>query len=131
MANYVAVAHAERLDPARPGSRWLGFADEALSARLIAGSSYPSLPYWGSFASLDTLRHAALAGMGLVMLPVYVGDPDPKLQRLPMPDLRHLADLWLLCHPDLRRTARVQATRATVARAFQDHAALFRGDRLD
>ncbi len=128
MANYVAVAHAERLDPARPGSRWLGFEDPALSARLIEASSYPSLPFWGSFGSLETLQQAARAGLGLVMLPVYVGDPDPMLQRLKEPDLRHLADLWLLCHPDLRRTARVQATRAAVARAFQENAALFWGE---
>lgn len=127
LASYVAVAHLRRLDPAGGGSRWLGFEDPALSDRLIAGSSYPSVPSWGSFASLETLQHAARAGLGLAMLPVYVGDRDPALQRLEQPDLRPLADMWLLCHPDLRHTARVRAVRAAITRAFQEHAALFQG----
>jgi DNA-binding transcriptional LysR family regulator len=130
LANYVAVSHAARLDPARPGTpaRWLAFDDPALFAKMIAGSSWPDLPAWGSFASLEAIRSAAHAGLGLVMLPVYVGDADPRLQRLVPADPRHVADLWLLCHPDLRHTTRVQAVRAVVAALFRDHAALFRGD---
>ncbi|MDP2309830.1 MAG: LysR family transcriptional regulator [Pseudomonadota bacterium] len=130
LASYVAVAHAAHLDPARPGTpaRWLAFEDRKTVERLIEGSSWPSLPAWGSFDSLEAILSAARAGLGLVLLPVYVGDPDPTLARLGTPDLRHLGDLWLLCHPDLRHTARVQAVRAVVARVFRERAALFRGE---
>lgn len=127
---YVAVAHERRLDPAlgAADTRWLAFDDPAMVARLIAGSAYPALPAWGSFSSLDTMAAAARAGLGLAMLPVYAGDSDPALRRLTAPAPRHLGDLWLLSHPDLRHTARVRAVRATVLQAFHTHAALFRGE---
>ena len=130
LASYVAVAHAHRLDPARPGSeaRWLGYDDPKMITQLVATSSHPSVPLWGSFSTLEAIRSAAHAGLGLVMLPVYIGDADPQLRRLDRPDVRHLGDLWLLCHPDLRHTARVQAVRAAVAQAFRDQAARFHGE---
>ena len=61
------------------------------------------------------LREAALAGMGLVLMPCYLVDDQPALRRLgePLPEL--LTDLWLLVHGDLRRAARI--------RAFMDHVA--------
>ncbi|MES2640625.1 MAG: LysR family transcriptional regulator [Myxococcota bacterium] len=130
LGSYVAVAHAARLDPARPGTpaRWLAYDNRKEIERLIGGSSWPALPAWGSFDSMEVIVSAARAGMGLVLLPIYVGDADPSLQRLVAPALRHLGDLWLLCHPDLRHTARVQAVRAVVARVFRERAALFRGE---
>ena len=61
------------------------------------------------------LREAALAGMGLVLLPCYLADYQPALHRLgePLPEL--LTDLWLLVHDDLRRTARIRAVMDHVA----------------
>lgn len=130
LASYVAVAHASSLDPAQPGTtpRWLAFDDPKMVERIVATSSWPAVPTWGSFSSLDAIVAAAHAGLGLVMLPTYVGDPDPALRRIEPADPRHMADLWLLCHPDLRHTARVQAVRAIVAGVFRDQAALFRGE---
>jgi DNA-binding transcriptional LysR family regulator len=129
LGSYVAIDHAWRLDPEGVGdaTRWLGFEDRKMIERLIAGSSYPTIPVWGAFSSLEAILQAARAGLGLVQLPVYVGDRDPSLRRLLRPDLRPMADLWLLCHPDLRHTARVQAIRAVIARTFQENAALFQG----
>ena len=125
---YVAVAHADRLDPEGGAARWLAFDDARVVASLIADSSYPALPPWGSFNALDAMVHAARAGLGLALLPVYVGDRDPMLTRLPRRGPRHVADLWLLSHPDLRHTARVRATRSVVAACFEAHAGWFRGD---
>lgn len=129
LGSYVAIVHAWRLDPEVVGNatRWLGFEDRKMSERMIAGSSYPAIPAWGAFSSLETILQAARAGLGLVQLPVYVGDQDPNLRRLQRPDLRPMADLWLLCHPDLRHTARVQATRAVIARTFEENVGLFQG----
>ena len=65
--------------------------------------------------TVDGLREAIGAGIGVGPLPCYVGDACPDLRRLGdhEPDLH--ADLWLLTHPDLRQGLRV--------RAFMDFAA--------
>lgn len=130
IASYVAEAHTDRLDPAREGSeaRWLGSPQTRPLASLVASSSHPQLPIWGAFASMEVLVEAAHAGLGLVMLPTYVGDPDPKLRRLARPDVRHVADFWLLSHPDLRDNARLQAARDCVAAALTSRTPLFAGE---
>jgi DNA-binding transcriptional LysR family regulator len=55
------------------------------------------------------LGEAAAGGIGLVLLPCYIGASVPGLAQLtpPLPDLE--SELWLITHPDLRNTARVDA----------------------
>jgi DNA-binding transcriptional LysR family regulator len=52
---------------------------------------------------------AAGLGMGIAILPCYLGDAEPQLRRVlpPIPGL--VTELWLVTHDDLRRTARVRA----------------------
>jgi len=65
---------------------------------------------------------AVRAGLGLAALPCFLADPEPALQRALPPEPGLASELWLLTHPDLRRTARV--------RAFMDHlAAALRKER--
>lgn len=52
---------------------------------------------------------AVRSGLGLAVLPTYLGDQNPNLVRLDAPDMRNVWDLWLLAHPDVRRSARVHA----------------------
>lgn len=130
LASYVGAAHAARLDPERGGGRvrWLGSNMPKLAERLVAASTYPKLPIWGAFASMEMMTHAAHAGLGLAMLPTYVGDADPELQRLAKPDVRHMADFWLLTHRDLRDNARLRVARERITAALTERMALFRGD---
>ncbi len=130
LCNYVGTAHAAPLDPeqcARP-VRWLGSNLNKILEELVASSSYPSVPIWGTFPSMGVMAEAARAGLGWVMLPTYAGDPDPDLTRLPKPDLRHVADFWLLSHRDLRDNARLRAAREAISAGLLQHAALFRGE---
>lgn len=54
---------------------------------------------------------AARAGIGVAVLPCYLGDTEPGLARAlpggPVPALAR--ELWIVTHQDLRRTARVRA----------------------
>ncbi|TPV96954.1 MAG: hypothetical protein B7733_02070 [Myxococcales bacterium FL481] len=63
--------------------------------------------------SVSTQAIAVRAGLGVALLPCFVGDPDPSLRRLFDVSLQTETHLWLLIHADLRQTARV--------RAFVDH----------
>jgi len=130
MANYVAIAHADRLDPEVVGTntRWVGFEDRKIMAAMIAGSSYPEVLPRGSFSSLPLMVQATREGLGISMLPTYVGDRDPALRRLAHSDRRHMADLWLLSHIDLRDNARFRVTRGRVVQAMKNHMSLFEGE---
>lgn len=61
-------------------------------------------------------------------MPCYVADLDPELRRLPNAGLRHVADIWLLSHPDLRNNTRLKLARSCVATAIRERDTLFRGD---
>ncbi len=130
LCNYVGTAHAHRLhlEPRTFPFRWLGSNLNKIQEELVASSSYPEAPLWGTFPSMDLMAEAARAGLGLAMLPTYAGDPDPALTRLSHPDLRHVADFWLLSHRDLRDNARLRAAREAIVTGLLHHAALFRGE---
>jgi len=127
VANYVAAELAETFDPELGGSptRWISFEEREVHESMIAESSYPTLLAWGAFSSIELMVQATREGLGLCMLPTYVGDRDPSLRRLTKPDIRHVADIWMLCHPDLRDNARFRAARACIAQAIKNEAALF------
>lgn len=78
--------------------------------------------------ALPALRDAALAGLGLALLPCYLGDPAPGIRRLTQKKMTEpRSALWLLTHDDLRRTARIRATLDFLAKAFASERALFEG----
>jgi DNA-binding transcriptional LysR family regulator len=58
--------------------------------------------------SLLNQASAVRAGLGLAVLPCFLGDSDRRLKRIdgPLPELE--TELWLLTHPDLQRTARIR-----------------------
>ncbi len=130
-ANYVARAHAHRLDPELEGTqpRWVAFDGREHVEAMIATTSYPHVPPWGEFSSLGLMVQATRAGLGIAMLPCYVADRDPALRRLAKPDVRHVANLWLVCHPDLRDNARFRAARDCIVQALLRRQALFHGER--
>jgi DNA-binding transcriptional LysR family regulator len=77
----------------------------------------------------DTLlTQAALReGMGVSILPCFMGDPDPALARYTEPQPEWDLGLWILLHPDLKRTARVLAFRDHMVEAIKAQIDLFAG----
>ncbi len=82
-----------------------------------------------NFYSDDTLltRAAIEEGLGISYLPCFLGDPDPLLERYCEPDPEHDLGLWILLHPDLKRTARVTVFRDFIIKSIQEQHALFEG----
>ena len=67
--------------------------------------------------SVITLRQAAVAGLGIVPLPCYLGDSSRGLERLTFnPFDKMKTGLWILSHSDLRHTARVRAFTSFAAK---------------
>jgi DNA-binding transcriptional LysR family regulator len=78
--------------------------------------------------SLVAVREGALAGLGLAVLPCYVGDPA-GLVRVGAPIAELASALWLLTHPDLRRTARIRAVLDGLAELLRPLRPLLAGRR--
>jgi DNA-binding transcriptional LysR family regulator len=72
---------------------------------------------------------AARAGLGLAVLPCFLGDSDRRLKRLsgPLPELD--TELWLLTHPDLQRTARIRVLLDLLFDSLRAQRDLFEGRR--
>lgn len=70
---------------------------------------------------------AARAGIGLAALPCFLGDDQPDLVRILPPEPAMAGELWLLTHPDLRRTARVRAFMDSIAAALRAERARLAG----
>ena len=69
--------------------------------------------------SMLSMARAASLGAGLALLPCYLGDREPGLRRLAFKDDTPSTVLWLLIHPDLRRSARVRAVGQYIRTAFE------------
>jgi DNA-binding transcriptional LysR family regulator len=101
---YGAGAAAERIP-----RRWIGDADPATVAGRIRARSFPDcVP--GMMVAEEALLVAALrAGLGVGVLPCYVGDDADGLSRLGGVAPARLVELWLFSRPETRGIARVQA----------------------
>ncbi|OAN75413.1 LysR family transcriptional regulator [Sulfitobacter sp. EhC04] len=85
-----------------------------------ASMGYGQLHRWMKSAGLDdacvcrldsvlSIFAAVRSGIGVAVLPCYLADACAELVRLGDPIDDVAVDLWILTHPDLRRTARVRA----------------------
>lgn len=84
-----------------------------------------------NFFSDDTLLTVAALKqhLGVAYLPCFMGDNDPDLERYCAPDPELNLGLWLLYHPDLKRTARVLAFRDHMSEEIISQKDLFAGKR--
>jgi len=71
-------------------------------------SDFPDAPTSICISDPVSALAAAKQGMGIVLLPCFVGDPDPDLCRLPPGSLHRSTNIWVLTHEDLRNTARIK-----------------------
>src|SRR5882762_2360137 len=95
---------------------WIGFGDNLANlkaAKWLNERAAPRIVY--KINTVLGLAEAAAAGIGLALLPCFIGSATPGLTRLTAPIAELATGIWLLTHPDLRQTARV--------RAFMDFAA--------
>lgn len=105
-AIYRAIGRGRQVD-----ARWVAWEEGGgppLVARWLAGQVDRHAIAYRSNSMLNQAS-AARAGLGRAVLPCFLGDHDPALERdgPPLPELA--TELWLLTHPDLQRSARIRA----------------------
>ena len=93
----------------------------------VRASDYPKALIHGRVHNSVVQLAAVKAGMGLSMLPCFMGDPEPGLRRMPPGTTIPDRDLWLLTHEDLRGTARVKRFLDFMADAIRSERDLLQG----
>ncbi len=106
---------------------WIGWRGGDGDNTWVRGTPYPHLPVRHNLPDHGLQMELARAGMGLTMLPCFLGDRDLDLVRVP--DTTPIPDrsIWLLLRPELRRTARVRAFVDFIAPAVLRHRDLLQG----
>lgn len=111
-------AHPDALDARlRAGCRWLGLAASAPSGRWLREhlGRDPEV----SVSNPLLLLQSTLAGLGLAVLPRYIGDSEPGLVRLGAPIAGLGFTSYLVVHPSARRLPRVRWVGRRVAEIFR------------
>ncbi|MEM9138773.1 MAG: LysR family transcriptional regulator [Pseudomonadota bacterium] len=109
-ALYTAQAYSDRdLPPTE--QRWVTLDDD-LYRSPMSQITRAEKPKGAPVTVVNTVMgvfEMVRSGLGVGALPCYLGEGCKDLLRLSEPDDRFTWDLWLLAHPDVRRSARVHA----------------------
>jgi DNA-binding transcriptional LysR family regulator len=76
--------------------------------------------------SIVAALNAAILGLGLTMLPCFMADPEPALQRI-TPRVLGVRDVFLVAHPDLTKVAKVRTVMDFIVQTFERDAQLWSG----
>jgi DNA-binding transcriptional LysR family regulator len=86
---------------------WAETAQGIKAARWLADNIPSDAVVYRSSSILNQLV-AAKSGMGLAVLPCYLGDPERELARVTQPIPELTTELWLITHQALKDSARVR-----------------------
>lgn len=125
-AVYGSPEYIEQLQQAGSEPQWLGVECCGFHKTWTRQSSGDQAHRF--YVDDTLLTQAALReGVGVAILPCFMGDPDPALARYTEPQREWDLGLWILLHPDLKRTARVLAFRGHMMEAIETQRDLFAG----
>ena len=76
--------------------------------------------------SVVAVLNAAICGMGLAVIPCFLGEPEPRLRRL-TPRILGEREIHLVVHPDRARVARIRAVMDFIVELFGQDTTLWTG----
>ena len=72
------------------------------------------------FDDMVAMAGAAEAGLGVVRMPLFLGRALPGLVQVPLLPARPYADIWVVAHPDVWPSGKLQAFRDVVVPYFRE-----------
>ena len=127
---YAATDHAEKIKAMeRESWDWIGMHDETYN-RMLYGTFLPSTRPKHRVDSMAAMHGMVRAGLGVSILPCYTADLDSDLVRLDeKPFLDPKFSIWVLYHPDARRTQRLRLFVDFLVSCIRSDKDLFEGQR--
>lgn len=111
-AVYASNDYLQSVDAGRPFAlKWIGFDNSLLASPpgVWFEANVPASQVCMRVDSFVGVKIAVEHGIGLALLPRFLGDSCASLQPLDVTTAELTVGLWLLSHPDLARSARVHA----------------------
>jgi len=126
----VAYAVYVRRNAAEAAEQWVAVAeDEAISGYLRWPYRNASGPIAATVNRPRSLPDLVRAGAGRAVLPCFVGDLDPELQRLggEIPELKHRQ--WIVMNNEDRHRPEIRAVADRMTKLLKSYSDLFAGKR--
>lgn len=127
---YGAKALLARQGPVRaradlPAFRFLGYIEEMLFAAGLdyLGEVHPAIRPEFKSSSIFSQMTAARQGLGLCVLPCYMAEACPDLERVLPAEISLKRSYWLTCHRDTRQMRRERAVIAFLMEEIARHEA--------
>ena len=105
---------------------WIGW-DSATDDKWIRKSEFPYLQIRHQLPDVMSQLAAIKAGLGISILPCFMGDVESDLERVSLGDAIPAWDIWLLTHKDLRDTNRIKIFMKFMVDAIREHNDLLTG----
>lgn len=106
---------------------WLGWSPHSSGEQWLEESPFPHTPIGAVVTDPLVTIEALKAGMGMTVLPCFMGDEESELCRVPGTGVLSSTDLWILTHKDLRKTARIRKFADFISVALKKRAPLLEG----
>ncbi|MGH1371724.1 MAG: LysR family transcriptional regulator [Cellvibrionaceae bacterium] len=116
--------------------------DSREPTRIIVWTNQEKVPHWAQqhcinpeivlrVDDLYSMFNAVKLGYGIARMPCFLPDKiaDDSVARLPVPLPRSEWSIWLLHHPDLRSTARIQHCKRFLQKEMEAMKPFMRGER--
>lgn len=117
-SDFVATSGVAASDADTPWVRWTATSELAQRCDQLQQSHFPEAVTQVKVQQAGLYLTCIKGGQGVGMLPCFLGEQDPTLTRLPQMRPQSAPPLWMLAHPDLRSTRRVQVVLEFVRELF-------------
>jgi len=131
-ACYISASSKEKMLDEKwlAGQSWIGWNDKMRRPAGKIAKEYPKLASKHKIVSATLQASACREGMGVAVLPCFIGDSDALLVRIPPFISESKYDLWVLRHPDLRDSLKVQTFVSFMSKKLLDNTGLIEGKVL-
>jgi len=124
---YAAPAYLQGLQQGTAHGRWVGGADPASLSARVRMRHFAELPLNLRVDDVNLRATALAAGLGVGLLPCYLGDRRADLQRAGSMEPVRQGEVWLFIRPDVRGVARIQALSGFLQTLFNQRRAALEG----
>lgn len=110
-----------------PTGHWLGWGEGERSPKWALATPFDRCTVLHETHGLLAQVEAVKAGLGMAILPCFLGDADPALMRVPGAGIIEGRPGWVLTHPDLKTSERVRACVRFLVQKIETHTPLVSG----